>query len=224
MASTHAAYGFVTSYPLILLFVSVTSPTTYAMVMPVTAWLVIAGMVGGVFPDLDQLQFWGPPSISKHFRHKDTCHYISGYFIATAALLTATVFVPSYALWLLGMACASFGAGFHSLMDLLDGWNDGNPAWGIFEHVTKRWLPSLRWVMFAGLWEWIIQAFATIWFIWISANLSSLTILAWRFPGWGVATGSYGSIWVVSTLWDARHAAERQERERELIRAIGRIK
>jgi hypothetical protein len=212
------------SYLLTILFVGVTSPTIYTIVVPVTAWLVIAGMIGGVLPDLDQLQFWGPPWLAKHFRHKDTCHYIFGYFIATAILLTANVFVPSYCLWLLGIACASVGAGFHSLMDPLDGWNNGNPAWGIFEHITQRWLPSLRWVMFAGMWEWIIQAFATIWFIWISANLSSLTILAWRFPGWVVAAGSYGSIWVVSTLWDAHHAPERQERERELIRAIRRIK
>jgi hypothetical protein len=224
MASTHAAYGFVSSYVLALLFVRFISPTAYPLIMSVTAWLVIVGMIGGVFPDLDQLQFWGPPWISKHFRHKDTCHYIAGYVLAAMILLATAVLVPSYALWLLGLACAAFGAGIHSLMDPLDGWNDNNPAWGIYEHVTKRWLPSLRWVMFAGLWEWIIQAFATIWFIWISANLSPLTISAWQFPGWLVATGSYGSIWVISTLWDARHAPERQERERELIHAIRKVK
>ena len=223
MASTHAAYGFVSSYALTLLFVGVFSPTN-TMTMSVTASLVIAGMVGGVLPDLDQLQFWGPLWLSKHFRHKDTCHYITGYFMVTAVLSAAAALVPSYTLWLLGFACATIGAGVHSFMDIFDGWNDAHPEWGIFEHIRGRWLSSLRWVMFAGLWEWIIQAFATIWFIWISANLAPLTISIWQFPGWQVTTASYALIWVVSTLWDARHAPERQERERELIRAIQRIK
>jgi len=224
MASTHAAYGFVMSYALTLLFVHVAPLTTCAVVMQVTAWLVIVGMVGGVFPDLDQLQFWGPPWLSRFFVHKKTCHYITGYFMATALLFAAAVLASNYAVPLLVLACAAMGAGMHSLMDPLDGWNDNNPAWGIYEHITRRWLPSLRWVMFAGLWEWIIQAFATIWFILISANLSPLTIIRYQFPGWEVTAGSYGAIWVVSTLWDARKAPERQDRERELIRAIRRIK
>lgn len=224
MASTHAAYGFVMSSFLVFLVVRFALPMSYAIVLPVTAWLVIAGVVGGVFPDLDQLQFWGPPWLAKHFRHKDTCHYIVGYFVATIILLVVTVLVSNYSFAFLALACASFGAGFHSLMDPLDGWNDGNPAWGIFEHVKKRWIASKRWVMFAGLWEWIIQAFATIWFILIAVNLSSLTILAWQLPGWAVATVSYAAIWVISTVWDAREAPGRQQRERELIQEIRHIK
>jgi hypothetical protein len=220
MASTHAAYGFVSSYALAMLFVKFISPASYALIAPVTAYLVILGMLGGLFPDLDQLQFWGPPAISKHFVHKKTCHYIAGYFITTVGLLTVAYLFRDYALGFLGVGCASIGAGVHSLMDPFDGWNDNNPKWGIYEHIHFGWLPSLRWVMFAGMWEWIVQAFATIWFIWISANLSALTVFDWSMPGWTVATVSYAFVWVLSMLWDARAAVERQTRERAAVRAI----
>jgi hypothetical protein len=224
MASTHAAYGFVASYAITLLFVNLISPATYAMVVPATAWLVIAGMVGGVFPDLDQLQFWGPPWLSRHFVHKKTCHFISGYFMATALLLATAALVPNYVIPLVVLACATMGAGVHSFMDPFDGWNDKHPKWGIWEHIRGQWIASKRWIMFAGLWEWVIQAFATIWFILISASLSPLTIMIWRLPGWEVTAASYGSIWAISAFWDAREAPKRQGRERRLIRAIRRIK
>lgn len=173
MMSTHTAYGFVAAYSLALLFVIVV-PSAYNAVIPMTAWFVLAGVFGGFFPDIDQLEFWGPQQIRKYFVHKKTFHYITGYFIATVILASLAAIYPQYLFWFLALACASFGAGVHSLMDPLDGWRDDHPEEGTYEHLSRKWIPSLRLVMFAGMWEWVIQAFAAIWFIAISANLSQL--------------------------------------------------
>lgn len=81
---------------------------------------------------------------------------------------------------------------------------------------TKQWLPSLRLVMFAGLWEWVIQALAAVGFIAISANLPQLVV-----PGWKIATLVYFVIWIISVVFDALHRApKRQAIEEESIRAL----
>jgi hypothetical protein len=115
-----------------------------------------------------------------------------------------------YAVWLLGLACASLGAGVHSAMDPFDGFRDSDQNQGIYEHVfLRRWIRSLNVVRFAHMWEWVIQAFATIWFIAISANLSQLIA-----PGWQIATGTYFAIWFVSAIFDVHIRAKgRQAKE-----------
>jgi hypothetical protein len=218
MMSTHTAYGFVAAYSLALIF-SIVVPSAYTAVMPVTAWLVLSGVFGGFFPDIDQLEFWGPQQIRKYFVHKKTLHYITGYFVAMAILTSLAVFYPQYLLWLLGLACASLGAGVHSLMDPLDGWRDDHPEQGIYEHLRRKWIPSLRLVMFAGMWEWVIQAFAAIWFIAISANLSQLFL-----PGWKLGTVIYFFIWGISAVFDAHYVApKRQSREIDYIRSLSEL-
>ncbi len=213
--STHMAYGFVAAYSLALLFAHIV-PSAYNLVMPMTAWFVLAGLFGGFFPDIDQLEFWGPEQVRKYFIHKKTLHYISAYFIATIILASLAAFYTQYLLWLLVLACASFGAGIHSLMDPLDGWRNDHPEQGIYEHLSRKWIPSLRLVMFAGMWEWVIQAFAAIWFIAISANLSQLFL-----PGWKLGTVIYFAIWGISAGFDAKHMApKRQSRELAYIRNL----
>jgi hypothetical protein len=215
MMSTHTAYGFVAAFSLALLFANVV-PSAYSVVMPLTAWFVLAGLVGGFFPDIDQLEFWGPEQLRKYFVHKKTLHYISGSFIATVILASLAAIYPQHLFWFLALACASVGAGVHSLMDPLDGWRDDHPEQGIYEHLSRKWIPSLRLVMFAGMWEWVIQAFAAIWFIAISANLSPLLL-----PGWKLGTVIYFFIWTISAVFDAQHMApKRQSRELEYIRGL----
>lgn len=215
MMSTHMAYGFVSAYLLTLVF-SMVFPWASAGVVPITATLALAGLVGGAFPDVDQLEFWGPPQVRKYFVHKKTFHYILGYLILSILLLILAGSIPQYSIALLALACASFGAWVHSAMDPFDGWRDNKPSQGIYEHLTRRWLPSLRLIMFAGMWEWVIQALVTVGFIAISANLSQLVL-----PGWKIATLTYFGIWIVSASFDALHSApKRQLRERRLIRPV----
>jgi hypothetical protein len=210
------AYGFVSAYLLGLLFVFGVAPSSYPVVMPLTAWLALAGLVGGFFPDIDQLEFWGPVSIRKYFTHKKTLHFISGYLILSLLLLGMATILPQYLIQLLVLACACVAAGVHSIMDPFDGWRDDHPEQGIYEHLSRRWLPSLRLIMFAGMWEWVVQAAATIGFIAISANLSQLVV-----PGWLLATTAYSTIWAISAGFDAFHRApKRQPRETAAIRTF----
>ena len=216
MMSTHMAYGFVSAYVLGVVFAVWIAPSTAPVLMPLTAILALAGAIGAVFPDIDQLEFWGPGSIAKHFTHKKTLHFITGYLMLSTILIILATYFPEYALGLMFAACWSFAAGIHSVMDPLDGWRDDHPEQGIYEHLTRKWLPSLRLIHFAGLWEWVIQAFAGVCFVAISANLSQLII-----PGWQIGTLVYLSILLVSVVFDARLAApKRQPKELPYIRSF----
>ena len=213
--STHMAYGFVAGYLLTSLFAEIV-PWSSSLVLPLAAPLVLVSLVGGALPDLDQLEFWGPIQIRKYFVHKKTCHYITGYAIASAILFALATWFSPYTILLLALACVSLAAWVHCIMDPLDGWRDDRPEQGIYEHFTNKWLPSLRLVMFAGLWEWVIQALAAVGFIAISANLPQLIV-----PGWKIATLTYFGIWGISAGFDALHRApQRQARERESVRAF----
>jgi hypothetical protein len=210
------AYGFVSAYLLGVSFAVVVAPSSYSAVVPITAWLALAGLVGGFLPDIDQLEFWGPVAIRKYFVHKKTLHYISGYFLASLLLVALAALISQFLIPLLILACICVAAGVHSLMDPLDGWRDDHLEQGIYEHISRRWIPSLRIVMFAGMWEWVIQAAATIGFIAISANLSQLVL-----PGWVLATVTYFVIWAISAVFDAFHRApKRQPRESAALRSF----
>ena len=203
MASTHMAFGFVFGYLLAVFFATHVASYTYPIIMPVTAILALVGLFGGLFPDFDQLEFLG-------FTHKKTFHFLFGYFMATVILVVLAAFESQYFLWLLGLACASLGAGIHSAMDPFDGFRDSDQNQGIYEHVfLRRWIRSLNVVRFAHMWEWVIQAFATILFIAISANLSQFIV-----PGWQIATFTYFMIWIVSAIFDVHiRAKNRQTKE-----------
>lgn len=205
------AYGFVAGFTIAAVFTIAAPWATF--VLPNTAAFAIIGLVGGLFPDIDQFQFWGPPSVRKYFIHKRTLHYLFGYLILGALLFIVALEIPEYSFWFLLLTCGSIGAGIHSVMDPFDGWNDDHPEWGIYEHVTRRWLPSLQLVTFAHMWEWVIQAFAAILFIAISAHLSQLLQ-----PGWEVATEAYFGIWIVSAVFDVHiRASARQAKELKLL-------
>jgi hypothetical protein len=90
-------------------------------------------------------------------------------------------------------------------MDPLDGWRNDHPEEGIYEHITRKWLPSRRIIHFAGMWEWVIQAFAAVWFIAISANLSQLFITGGQF-----GTLAYLGIFSISAVFDAKHRAPKR--------------
>jgi hypothetical protein len=215
------AYGFVSGYALGAAFTSWITPSTSPVLLPASVILAIAGAIGAIFPDVDQLEFWGPGSIAKHFTHKKTLHFITGYLILSAILTILAATFPKYALWFMIAACWSLAAGIHSVMDPLDGWRDDHPEQGIYEHVTRRWLPSLRLIHFAGLWEWVVQAFAGVCFVAISANLSQLMITReLMVPGWQIGTLVYLGILLVSVVFDARIASKRQIRELPYIRSF----
>lgn len=197
MLSTHMAWGFVWAYVLALIF-SLSVPSSYPLIMPATAWFVIVGLVGGGFPDVDGWE-------SRGFVHRNSCHYIVGFLFATLILVGVAVLFPQYRFWMVLFACFTLSAWIHSIMDLADGGRNNDLSQGVYEHVfLRRWLPARNWIPFAKMYEWVLQAFAALWFIPISASLSR--------PGWILGTTAYGFIWVVSVLYDVKHQ----------VRAMGR--
>lgn len=186
------------------------------IVLPITAWCALCGVLGGAIPDIDQLEFCGPLPLRKYFTHKKTLHYISGYLILAIILLGLAIALRQYVVTLVLLGSVAFGAWVHSMMDPFDGWRDDRMDEGIFEHVTRKWIASLHLVLFAGMWEWVIQAFAALCFIAISANLSQLIV-----PGWQLGTGVYFVIWLVSVVYDAGYRApKRQVKEAALLQTL----
>ena len=130
MLTTHALVGALLALP-----VAVVAPG-YAPAA------VVAGFVGGSFPDLDVLA-----------RHRRTLHFPRYYgyvalpaaFLALAYPTTATVTATLFFV----------GAWAHSLMDVVGGSPEPRP-WeakmerAVYDHHAKRWLPPLRWIRYDG--------------------------------------------------------------------------
>ena len=162
--------------------------------MSATAWFVIAGLLGGGFPDFDGWESIG-------LTHRKSCHYIFGYFFATLMLVGIAILFPQSRFWAILFACITLGACFHSAIDLADGGRNNDLSQGVYEHVfLRRWLPAHNWIRFAGMYEWVLQALAALWFIPISANLSQLVV-----PNWLLGMLAYAAIWAVSLGYDLHH-------------------
>jgi hypothetical protein len=202
MLSTHMAWGFVFAYLLAFLFV-IFVPSSYPAIVSATAYLAIAGILGGGFPDVDGWE-------SRGFVHRNSCHYIIGYLFATLILVAVAVVFPQYRFWMALFACFTLGAWGHSVMDLADGGRNNGLSQGVYEHVfLKRWLPAHNWIPFARMYEWVLQAFAALWFIPISANLSQLVV---SVPNWLLGMFAYAVIWAVSLWYDINHQVREMRR------------
>ena len=130
MATTHALAGL--ALAALTLFVA----PEYA---PVAA---LAGVVGGVFPDLDL-----------YAGHRRTLHF-PVYFSAVAL---ATVGVALVATGTVTVALAVFlaAAALHSVMDAFGGGLELRPWLGtseraVYDHFHRRWIPPRRWVRYDG--------------------------------------------------------------------------
>jgi hypothetical protein len=202
MLSTHMAWGFVWAYALALIL-SIAVPSSCQLVMSATAWFVIAGLFGGGFPDFDGWESIG-------LMHRKSCHYIFGYFFATLMLVGIAILSPRSRFWAILFACITLGACFHSAIDLADGGRNNDLSQGVYEHVfLRRWLRARNWIPFAGMYEWVLQAFAALWFIPISASLSQLTA---SVPNWLLGMLAYAAIWVVSLWYDVHHQVRTMRR------------
>lgn len=107
-----------------------------------TTVAVVAGAVGGMFPDLDI-----------YAGHRKTLHYPVCFPVAAVPALGMAVVVPTE----LMVAAAFFlaAAGAHSAMDALGGGLELRP-WlatserAVYDHVRGRWIAPRRWVRYDG--------------------------------------------------------------------------
>lgn len=98
--------------------------------------LVIAGILGGAFPDSDML-----------FVHRKTLHFPVGYSVAAVGLALLALAVSTSVVVLLAVAVSA--AALHCLMDTLGGGKEMRP-WrktdnrAVYNHLTSQWIRPRR--------------------------------------------------------------------------------
>ena len=130
MLPTHALAGMVLALPLI------------AVAPEFAAVALVAGLFGGVFPDLDM-----------YTGHRKTLHYPVYYSVLAAIAITVALFVPTT-----GSVAAAFfllGAAVHSVSDVFGGGLELRPWEGtsdraVYDHYHGRWIAPRRWVRYDG--------------------------------------------------------------------------
>lgn len=130
MATTHALAGVVLAAPVLVLAPELTPAA------------VAAGLVGGVFPDLDL-----------YAGHRRTLHFPVFYPLAAAVALGVAVLAPGPATVALAVFLAA--AGLHAATDALGGGLELEPWRGtsdraVYSHAHGRWLRPRRWVRYDG--------------------------------------------------------------------------
>ncbi|USZ67346.1 metal-dependent hydrolase [Halorussus salilacus] len=139
MGTTHAAAGVTLAAPLVAL-----APE----LAPVAA---LAGMAGGVFPDLDLLSG----------QHRRTLHFPVYYSAAAAATAAAALLAPAPAT--VAVAFFLVSAAVHCVADAAGGGLELRP-WeatddrGVYVHPAGRWVAPRRWIRYDGAPEDLLAA------------------------------------------------------------------
>jgi len=127
MFSTHILVGAVLGYGV------------SAIASAEVATLIIAGMIGGLIPELDFI-------VGKH---RKTLHYPFSYFIT--ALIPLTGFLMFQIEIFLLLATVLLAAGVHSFMDIFAGaelrsWNRNEwKETAVYNHIGQKWISPRRW-------------------------------------------------------------------------------
>ena len=211
MVSTHIGYGFVFAYLLSLLSSTILFPAVSSVILSLNVCFVLAGLAGGLLPDVDRLEQIG-------LSHRKSLHYIVGYGVLSIVLMgVAFVVARDYLVWMVGLSCFFAGAWLHSFMDIFDGFWADDVNKGVYEHFTQRWIKALNWIPFADLREWSLQSFSTAVVVGISPQLAALM----AFPGWSVALFGFLAVWLFSTSYEFRRTVPaRREMERRTLKRL----
>jgi hypothetical protein len=131
MATTHAAVGLLLAVPL-----TVVAPD----LAPVAA---LAGVAGGVFPDLDLLAGV----------HRRTLHFPDYYWIGTVPALAVAAVAPAPVT--VAVAYFLLSAAVHSVSDVFGAGTEPRPwertsAEAVYFHSRGRWLAPRYWVRYDG--------------------------------------------------------------------------
>nr|WP_049895680.1 hypothetical protein [Halopiger xanaduensis] len=130
MATTHALWGMVLALP-VLATAPEFAPAAF-----------LAGLVGGLAPDLDL-----------YVGHRKTLHYPVYAALATVPAVGLAVFVPSTATIVLAVGLAAAAA--HAATDAVGGglelrpWLAGSER-AVYSHYHDRWIRPRRWVRYDG--------------------------------------------------------------------------
>lgn len=130
MLPTHALVGMALAVPLAL------------AVPEFGRTVIVAGLLGGVLPDLDM-----------YVGHRKTLHYPVYYSAITAVLVPVAFAVPTAAT--VGAVAFALGAAIHSVTDVFGGGLELRPWEGtsdraVYDHFRGQWIEPRRWVRYDG--------------------------------------------------------------------------
>jgi hypothetical protein len=130
MGATHALMGMVIALSSLHIF-----PGFFELA-------VIAGFLGGIFPDLDMV-----------FQHRKTLHYPVIYLILGVVASAVAVLSPGF--WTIGTAFFLVSSALHSWIDILGGGLEEKPWKGesdraVYSRVLDRWFEPRQWIRYDG--------------------------------------------------------------------------
>lgn len=140
--------------------------------------LVLAGMIGGLLPELDFLAG----------KHRRTLHYPFTYFIA--GLVASFIFMISGVNAILLLSVSLVSAGLHSFMDIFAGaelrswdpeeWKDT----AVYDHLRQRWIRPRRLAYGGSLRDLMVSLSCAVFLIyqltvlWMEAIIGSLLVFS----------------------------------------------
>lgn len=130
MLPTHVLMGMLLALP-----VAVLAPET-------AGWALLAGAVGGLFPDLDM-----------YVGHRKTLHFPVLYPLLAGGATLLAVAVPSVPT--VALAIAALAAAVHCVADVFGGGLELRP-WeatsdrAVYDHVRGTWIVPRRWIPYDG--------------------------------------------------------------------------
>lgn len=204
-------YGFVLAYVLSSFSAIILFPAASSAILSLNVCFVLAGLAGGLLPDVDRLEQIG-------LSHRKSLHYVVGYGILSIVLMgLAFVVARDLVVWMVALSCFFAGAWLHSFMDIFDGFWADDVNKGVYEHFRQRWIKALNWIPFADLREWSLQSLSTAVVLGISPQLTAIMAI----PGWSVALISFLAVWVFSTMYEFRRTVPtRREMERRTLKKL----
>lgn len=130
MLPTHALSGMVLALPFTLLFPDL------------TAYALVAGLIGGIVPDMDL-----------YSGHRKSLHYPVYYSLFASVAVSTAVVIPGPVT--IAAAVLFLGAAVHCLTDSLGGGLELRPWEGtsdraVYNHYSDRWIRPRRWVRYDG--------------------------------------------------------------------------
>lgn len=143
--------------------------------------LIVAGMVGGLIPELDFLV--GKP--------RRTLHYPFSYFLA--AIVPFAAFLTMKTKFFLYGATVLFAAGVHSFMDIFAGaelrsWNRNEwQQTAVYNHIQRKWIKPRRWAYGGSIQDVLLSVVsfgALIYLVsdfWLKAAFSILLVLSFLY-------------------------------------------
>jgi len=135
-------------------------------------YVLVAGLVGGAFPDIDRLD---RELFGFKFVHRKTLHFLFGYTWAGGLVAVLLLLYPEHA-WLLGTLVGFLlSAALHSIMDVFDSVDRGKPG-AVYEHLTRRWVKGKRLIPFGSTKEWMLYSAFAIGFLAFSTYPFPVTV------------------------------------------------